>query len=50
MPCAAQEAEGAAAPAEEERPCSERVSTPQAPGVKPQGAHRSDMPCAAEMG
>ena len=50
MPCAAQEAEGAAAPAEEERPCSERVSTPQAPGVKPQEAHRSDMPCAAEMG
>ena len=50
MPCAAQEAEGAAAPAEEERPCSERVSTPQAPGVKPQDAHRSDMPCAAEMG
>ena len=50
MPCAAQVAEGAAAPAEIERPCSARSSTPQALGVKSQGAHCSDMPCAAEMG
>ena len=49
MPCAAQIAEGAAAAAKEERPCSAQLIKPQALGEH-QDAHRSDKPCAAEMG
>ena len=50
MPCAAQVAQGAAAPAKEERPCSAQLSKPQALGWEFQDARRSDVPCAAEMG